>query len=160
AIFTAGPPVVFESMGEEISKEDLGGPKVALKSGLIHNVANDDATALDVVRAYLRYFPTSAWSYPPHIAGGDTEPRLVDDILDIVPRNARRVYDMHRVLDVVFDADSCFEVQSQYGTPVITALCRLGGHPVAVVANQPQALAGSIDADGADKAAHFITVAD
>jgi acetyl-CoA carboxylase carboxyltransferase component len=160
AIFTAGPPVVFESMGEEISKEDLGGPGVALSSGLIHNVADDDPAALDVVRAYLRYFPTSAWSYPPHVAGGDDGPRLVDAILDIVPRNARRVYDMHRVLDGVFDADSCFEVQPQFGTPVITALCRLGGHPVAVIANQPQALAGSIDADGAEKAARFITVAD
>jgi acetyl-CoA carboxylase carboxyltransferase component len=60
----------------------------------------------------------------------------------------------------VFDAGSVFEVQPGYGKPVITALCRLGGHPVAVVANQPLVLAGSIDADGADKAAHFITVAD
>jgi acetyl-CoA carboxylase carboxyltransferase component len=67
---------------------------------------------------------------------------------------------MHRVIDVVFDAGSCFEVQPEFGRPIITALCRLGGHPVAVIANQPQSMAGSIDADGADKAAHFITVAD
>jgi acetyl-CoA carboxylase carboxyltransferase component len=160
SIFTAGPPVVFESMGEQISKEDLGGPKVALASGLVHNGADDDQGALDLVRAYLRYFPTSAWSYPPHVAGGDDGPRLVSEILDIVPRNGRRVYDMHRVIDVVFDADSCFEVQPAFGRPIITALCRLGGHAVAVVANQPQALAGSIDADGAEKAAHFVTVAD
>ena len=65
SIFTAGPPVVLESMGETITKEDLGGPKVALASGLIHNVADDDAGALDLVRTYLRYFPSSAWSYPP-----------------------------------------------------------------------------------------------
>jgi acetyl-CoA carboxylase carboxyltransferase component len=160
SIFTAGPPVVYESMGEEITKEALGGPAVALASGLIHNCADDDRGALDLVRSYLRYFPTSAWSYPPHVAGGDDGPRMVSEILDIVPRNGRRVYDMRRVVDVVFDAGSCFEVQAAFGRPIITALCRLGGHPVAVVANQPQALAGSIDADGADKAAHFITVAD
>src|SRR5215469_6452014 len=76
AIFTAGPPVVYESMGEQITKEDLGGPGVALKSGLIHNGAADDAAALDLVRAYLTYFPSSAWSYPPHVAGGDDGPRL------------------------------------------------------------------------------------
>ncbi len=160
SIFTAGPPVVLESMGEQITKEDLGGPKIALRSGLIHNGADDDERALDLVRRYLSYFPTSAWSYPPHMAGADDGPRAVPEILDIVPRNGRRVYDMHKVLDVVFDAGSTFEVQPEFGRPVITALCRLGGHPVAVIANQPLAVAGSIDADGADKAAHFITVAD
>jgi acetyl-CoA carboxylase carboxyltransferase component len=161
AIFTAGPPVVYESLRETITKEDLGGPTVALTSGLIHNGAADDAAALDLVRTYLRYFPSSAWSYPPDVDGdGDTAPRAVPELLDIVPRNGRRVYDMHKVLDVVFDAGSCFEVQPDYGRPVITALCRLGGHPVAVVANQPLVMAGSIDADGADKAAHFVNVAD
>ncbi len=64
SVFTAGPPVVLESLGERISKEDLGGPDIAVASGLVHNVAPDDAAALDLVRAYLRYFPSSAWSYP------------------------------------------------------------------------------------------------
>ncbi|HEY1737931.1 MAG TPA: carboxyl transferase domain-containing protein, partial [Acidimicrobiia bacterium] len=160
SIFTAGPPVVLESLGETITKEDLGGPAVALASGLIHNCADDDAHALDQVRAYLRYFPTSAWSYPERIAGDGAGARLVPEIVDIVPRNGRRVYDMRKVIDVVFDAGSSFEVQPDYGRPVICALCRLGGDPVAVVANQPMAMAGAIDADGAEKAAHFIAVAD
>src|SRR3954451_24722944 len=82
AIFTAGPPVVYESMGEQITKEDLGGPGVALTSGLIHNGAADDAAALDLVRAYLTYFPTSAWSYPPSVNSGDTAPRLVEEIVN------------------------------------------------------------------------------
>jgi len=160
SIFTAGPPVVYESLGEQISKEDLGGPDVAVNSGLIHDVAEDDEGALDLVRAYLAYFPSSAWSYPPSQAGGDTGPREVAELVDIVPRNGRRVYDMGRVLDSVFDAGSRFDVQPDYGRAVMCALCRLGGHPVAVVANQPMVLAGSIDADGADKAARFIEVAD
>lgn len=160
AIFTAGPPVVHESTGEEITKEDLGGPAVALRSGLVHNGAPDDAAALDLVRTYLGYFPSSAWSYPASTSQGDVEPRLVPELLDVVPRNGRRVYDMHRVIDAVFDAGSCLEVQPGFGRSVILALCRLGGHPVAVVANQPRVMAGSIDADGADKAAHFIMVAD
>jgi acetyl-CoA carboxylase carboxyltransferase component len=160
SIFTAGPPVVYESLGEQITKEDLGGPDVALASGLIHNVAVDDAAALDLVRVYLRYFPSSAWSYPPDMDGGDDGPRPVPELLDLVPRNGRRVYDMRDVIDVVFDEGSYFEVQPDFGRSIICALCRLGGHPVAVVANQPLVLAGSIDADGADKGAHFITVAD
>ncbi|WP_145013086.1 acyl-CoA carboxylase subunit beta [Mycobacterium marseillense] len=161
AIFTAGPPVVKESTGEDISKEDLGGPDVALPSGVVHNVAEDDEAVLDDVRRYLSYFPASAWSYPsPQPAGKDSEPRATPELLDIVSRDNRRVYDMRAVLDVVFDSADWFEVQPQFGRAIVCALAHLGGHPVAVVANQPQVLAGSIDADAADKAAHFIMVAD
>ncbi|KWX20345.1 multidrug ABC transporter ATPase [Mycolicibacterium wolinskyi] len=161
AIFTAGPPVVKESTGEDISKEDLGGPDVALPSGVIHNYAEDDETAIDDIRRYLSYFPSSAWSYPPTRLADDTaEPRLTPEILDIVSRDNRHIYDMRAVLDEIFDRPDWFEVQPRFGRAIICALAHLGGYPVAVVANQPQVLAGSIDADAADKAAHFITVAD
>jgi acetyl-CoA carboxylase carboxyltransferase component len=160
SIFTAGPPVVRESLGEEVTKDELGGPGVALASGLIHNVADDDDAALLQVRSYLSYFPSSAWSYPDSVPIGDDGPRLVEEILDIVPRNGRRIYDMRKVLDVVFDVGSCFEVQPEFGPSMICSLGRLGGHPVAVVANQPNVLAGSINADSAEKAARFITIAD
>ncbi len=165
AIFTAGPPVVKESTGEDISKEDLGGPDVALASGVIHNVADDDAAVLDTIRRYLSYFPPSAWSYPPSLpasgpAAEAAESRPTPELLDIISRDNRRVYDMRAVLDVVFDSADWFEVQPRFGKAIICALAHLGGHPVAVVANQPQVLAGSIDADAADKAAHFIMVAD
>ena len=160
AIFTAGPPVVKESTGEDISKEDLGGPDVALPSGVIHNVAEDDETVLDDIRRYLTYFPSSAWSYPSPQPDETSEPRQTPELLGIVSRDNRRVYDMRAVLDVVFDRPDWFEVQPQFGKAIICALAHLGGHPVAVVANQPKVLAGSIDADAADKAAHFIMVAD
>src|ERR1700761_2425117 len=164
AIFTAGPPVVKESTGEDISKEELGGPDVALPSGVIHNVAEDDDAALHDIRRYLSYFPASAWSYPsplPAAEGGATsEPRQTPELLGIVSRDSRRIYDMRAVLDVVFDRPDWFEVQPQYGKAIICALAHLGGHPGAVVAKQPNVLSGSIDADAADKAAHFIMVAD
>jgi acetyl-CoA carboxylase carboxyltransferase component len=160
-IFTAGPPVVFESTGEQITKEELGGPAIAVASGLVHNVAADDRAALDLVRSYLGYFPSSAWSYPPDATDiADVGPREVPEVLDIVPRNGRRGYDMREVVDVVFDKSSVLEAQPGFGRAVVCALARLGGHPVAVIANQPKVMAGAIDSDGADKAAHFITVAD
>jgi acetyl-CoA carboxylase carboxyltransferase component len=161
AIFTAGPPVVKESTGEDISKEDLGGPGVAIGSGVVHNVADDDATALEQLRRYLSYFPPSAWAYPPSAATDeDVAPRSTPELLEIVPRDNRKVYEMRKVIDVIVDGPDWFEVQPSFGPAIICALARLGGEPVAVVANQPQVLAGSIDADAADKAAHFITVAD
>jgi acetyl-CoA carboxylase carboxyltransferase component len=161
AIFTAGPPVVKESTGEDISKEDLGGPDVALASGVIHNVADDDEAVLEAIRRYLSYFPPSAWSYPASLPADEAaQPRPTPELLGIVSRDNRRVYDMRAVLDLVLDRPDWFEVQPKFGPAIICALAHLGGHPVAVVANQPKVLAGSIDADAADKAAHFILVAD
>ncbi|WP_329408897.1 acetyl-CoA carboxylase carboxyltransferase subunit [Nocardia vinacea] len=161
AIFTAGPPVVKVSTGEDISKEDLGGPDVAVPSGLIHNLGETDEDVLDAIRRYLSYFPSSAWSYPPAVAPDESAgPRPTPELLDIISRDNRRTYDMRAVLDVVLDHPDWFEVQPDFGEAIICALAHLGGHPIAVVANQPQVLAGSIDAAAADKAAHFITVAD
>ena len=163
AVFTAGPPVVKESLGEDISKGDLGGPSVAVPSGLIHNVATDDETALDMLRVYLSFFPSSAWSYPPHLPAtqsADQGFRSTDELLSIIPSDSRRVYDMRTVLDVLVDDGSWFEIQPGYGPAIICAMARLGGESIAIVANQPTVIAGSIDAAAANKAAHFITVAD
>lgn len=163
AVFTAGPPVVKESLGEDITKRDLGGPSVAVPSGLIHNVASDDETALDMLRVYLSFFPSSAWSYPPHLPAtqsADQGFRSTDELLSIIPSDSRRVYDMRAVLDVLVDDGSWFEIQPGYGPAIICAMARLGGESIAIVANQPTVIAGSIDAAAANKAAHFITVAD
>ncbi|MBK5222485.1 MAG: acetyl-CoA carboxylase carboxyltransferase subunit [Acidimicrobiia bacterium] len=160
SIFTAGPPVVREATGEEIDKADLGGPTVAIPSGLIHALADDDVDALRMVAQYLSYFPSSAWSYPPLTESGDVGMREVPELLSLVPRESRRGYDMRSVIDAVFDSSDWLEVQAGFGKSIICALAHLGGHPVAVVANQPMVIAGSIDSNAADKAAHFITVAD
>src|SRR5690349_6438828 len=132
SVFTAGPPVVKDSTGEDVSKHDLGGPRVAVASGLIHNEAPDDISALDEIRRYLSYFPSSAWSYPPSLpTTDDTEGRReVPEVLGIVPRDNRRVYDMRRVLDIVFDSGSAFEIQLGFGKAVVCRLARLGGTPV------------------------------
>ncbi len=161
AIFTAGPPVVKQSIGEDVTKEELGGPAVAIASGLVHNVATDDLDALAQIRRYLSYFPSSAWSYPPaHADDADTAPRPTPELLDVVPRDNRHIYDMRRVIDAIVDRGEWFETQPSFGRAVVCALAHLGGEPVAIVANQPLVQAGAIDAAAANKAAHFIAVAD
>ena len=160
SIFAAGPPVVKASLGEDVSKQDLGGPGVAVASGLVHNVAADDRAVLDDIRTYLSYFPSSAWSHPPRRDGGDTGPRRLDDILGVVPRDSSTPYDVRLVVSMLVDEGRFFQVQPDFGSSMVCALAHLGGEPVAVVANQPQVMAGAIDADAAEKAAHFVTVAD
>lgn len=157
ALFTAGPPLVKASLGEVVDKETLGGVDVhAVHSGMVHEVAPDVRAALAAVRRWLAYLPSNAWELAPDVAGPDTGPRSVDALLDLIPPNPRRPYDMATVLEEVFDAGSVTQTQARYGTSIITALARLGGRSVAVVANQPAVLAGSIDVAAAEKAARFV----
>ncbi len=161
ALFSAGPPLVQAAIGEEITKEELGGTPVhTVVSGVAHNQATDDAAALDVVRRYLSYLPSNAWTQPPALAGEDTGPRLLDGLLDLIPADPRRAYDVRAVVELVCDAGSVLEIAPAFGRTITTSFARLGGESVAVVANQPAVKAGSIDADSADKAAHFLEVAD
>lgn len=160
ALFTAGPPLVHASTGEEATKQELGGPAVhAVVSGVAHNVAADVGEALALVRRYLSYFPANAWNYPPPAqSGADLGERVLDDLLDIIPPNPRRAYDMRAVLERVVDAGSLLEIQADYAGSLITGLARLGGRAVAIVANQPLILAGAVDSAAAEKAARFISM--
>ena len=164
ALFTAGPPLVAAATGEKVDKHTLGGSAVHCAiSGVAHNAAPDDAAALRLARRYLSYFPSNAWSRPPYAGASEGNPdvlaRPVDALLDVIPPDARRPYDMRAVLAEVFDAGSLLEIQPGYGASILTTLARLGGHAVAVVANQPAVRAGTIDAAAADKAAHFVQIA-
>src|SRR5690625_3427039 len=157
ALFTAGPPLVAASTGEQVGKAELGGPAVhAAISGIAQATASDDAEAAALVRRYLSYLPSSAWARTPRATGPDTGYRPVDRLLEIIPPNPRRPYDMTAVLAEVCDADSVLEIAPAHARSVITALARVGGHAVAVVANQPAVGAGAIDVDAAEKAARFI----
>ncbi|WP_024794343.1 acyl-CoA carboxylase subunit beta [Tomitella biformata] len=157
ALFTAGPPLVEASLGEKVTKEDLGGPAVhAGISGVAHNVAADVDEACALARRYLALMPANAWSLPEVIdAEGD---RAVEELLDIIPPDARRPYDMCEVLEAV--CEDVFELAPLHGRSIITALARIGGRPVAVIANQPSVMAGAIDVAAAEKAARFIQIAD
>ena len=160
SLFTAGPGLVEEAIGEKVTTEELGGPDLhTASSGVAHNVAGDDRGALDLARRYLAYFPQNAWEHPPVRDSDDTSPRSVDRLLDIVPPEPRRPYPMLEVLDVLVDHGTLLEVQPSFGGSIRTALGCLGGQAVALVANDPSVKAGTIDRDAADKATHFLEVA-
>lgn len=160
SLFTAGPPLVKAALGEDVTKEALGGPSVHVEqSGVVHNLAPDDLAAIDAARRCLSYLPLNAWRAPPVLETGDTARRDLDAILDVIPPNPRHPYEMRAVLDMVVDRGTLFEVQPAFGAAVVTAFGRIGGRSVAVVANDPSVLAGTIDRDAADKATHFLGVA-
>ena len=166
AAFAAGPPLVANATGEIASKEELGGARVhATQSGLAHNTAADDDAALALVRRYLGHFPSSAWQSPPlpvaaHPGDADRGPRSLEGILELIPADHRKAYDVTRVIELLVDGGEFLEIAPAFGRAIVTALARLGGASVAIVANQPIFKAGSIDGEAADKASHFIEVAD
>jgi len=177
SMFTAGPPLVKAATGEEVTKEELGGPQIHVEiSGVAHNVVADDDAALALCRRYLSYFPANAWSTPPRSGTddrsddrsddgtgdgtGDTGFRRLDDLLTLIPANDRKPYSMRAVIDRLVDSGSGLEIQPGYGRSLVTTLARLGGRSVAIVANDPGVHSGAVDTAAAEKAAHFLDVAD
>jgi acetyl-CoA carboxylase carboxyltransferase component len=160
SIFAAGPPLVRSATGEDVTKEVLGGPPVAIDSGgVVHNLVADDSEAIDLARWYLGHFPLSAWEPPPRRDGPDTGRRRLD-LLELIPPDPRQPYPIRPVLTELADGGELLDVQPDFGRSIVTVLAHLGGHSVAIVANDPSVLAGTIDSDAADKAAHFLDVAD
>jgi acetyl-CoA carboxylase carboxyltransferase component len=159
-LFVAGPPVVAAAMGESPDKEELGGSRAQARAGAVDNVAADEDDALDQIRRFLSYLPDNVWEAPPGQAASDPADRREEELLAVVPRDRRRPYKMRRVLELVLDAGSLFELGPRYGRPLITALARLGGRPVGVLASDPEHYGGGLTADASEKLARFVDLCD
>lgn len=160
SLFAAGPPIVKAAVGEDVTKEQLGGPQVhVVQSGVAHNLVEGNREAIALARRYLSYFPLNAWERPRRSEGADTDFRRLDGILDLIDPDPRVAFRMASVLALLADEGTLLEIQPRHGAAVITALARLGGRSVAIVANDPGVNAGAVDAAAADKAARFMDVA-
>jgi acetyl-CoA carboxylase carboxyltransferase component len=154
SMFLTGPGVVREALGEEIDAASLGGPHVHDRNGVCHLVERDEAAAALRVRELLGYLPCAAGSPLPSVEV--VAPELSDPGA-VVPAEPRRVYDVRDALRGIVDAGSVVELCPRWARNVVTALARLGGRPVGIVANQPRHLAGVLDASGSEKAARFVS---
>jgi acetyl-CoA carboxylase carboxyltransferase component len=160
-VFAAGPPVVERSLGQKITKEELGGPSVAVDAaGTIDNVAADERECFELIRRYLSYMPQNVWELPPTLVSGDPVDRCDDALARIVPESRRTPYDMKKLIALVVDRGSIFEIQPTYGKAVITCLARMNGHVVGIVANNPMIYGGAVDVRGARKQTHFVELCD
>ena len=160
-IFAAGPPVVERSLGQRISKEELGGHKAAADiAGLVHNVAADEAECFSMIRRYLSYMPSNVWELPPVVETVDSPSRRDEALATIVPKDRRKPYNMRNLVEMVVDKDSVFEIQPSYGKAVITSLARMNGKVVGIIANNPMIYGGALDLKAAAKQTHFIQLCD
>ncbi len=155
-ILIAGPAVVQRAMGEKKTKEELGGAGVHTKNGTVDNASEDETDAFVQIRRFLSYLPQHVWELPPVATCDDPADRREEALLDIVPRDRRRAFDMRKALVLIVDDGSFFEIGRGYGRSQITGLARMNGQPVGVWANDGRYLAGAMTADGAHKARRFI----
>lgn len=160
-IFAAGPPVVERSLGEKVTKEELGGPQIAVDAaGTVDNVVDSETACFAAIKRFLSYLPQNVWELPPQVPVTDSTDRREEALLDLVPRERRQPYDMRQLITLVVDRDSVFEVQPTFGKSVITSLARMDGKVVGVVANNPLVLGGAMDVKAAKKQTHFVEMCD
>ncbi|WP_433624265.1 acyl-CoA carboxylase subunit beta [Halomicrococcus sp. NG-SE-24] len=156
AMAIASPRMVQMVTGEDIDMQDLGGAGMhAEHSGSADLVARDEEHARQLVADLVTYLPDKAHEKPPRSEPSDPA-KSPEGIDGVVPQNPNRAYDMTDLIERVVDAGSYFELQSEYGTEIITAFARIDGRPVGIVANQPAQRSGAIFPDAAEKAAEFI----
>jgi len=160
-MFITGPEVIKTVTGETVTFEDLGGAMThAEKSGVAHFAANNEAEALRIVRRLLSYLPSNNVDDPPVLTTEDDPKRMDPDLATIVPREPDKPYDMRAVISRVVDRDSWFEVHEHWARNIVVGLARLEGHPIGVVGNQPNVLAGTLDINSSIKAARFVRFCD
>lgn len=156
-----GPPLVKAVVGEDITAEELGGSRVHCEiSGCADLEVADDRACIAAIKEYLSFFPSNNSEAPPRTSCADPVDRRDRALLDVVPDNPRRAYDVKKVIRAVVDEGGFFELKPGWARNIVVGLARLAGQPVGVVANQPMVLGGALDNDAADKAARFIMLCD
>ncbi len=160
-MFITGPEVIKAVTGEETTFEELGGAMTHnTKSGVAHFACESDEDAIIRIRELLSYLPQNNMEDPP-VVDLDDNPNRKDPSLDgIVPDDPRKSYDMKAIIRSLVDGGRIFEPHQYYAENMIVCFARLDGHTIGIIANQPLALAGSLDVDASDKATRFIRFCD
>lgn len=149
-VFVAGPPVAI-ALGEDVTKEELGGWKIQGQNGTVDNVVDTEADAFIAARKFLSYLPPSVHHLPERIQPADTPKRREESLLSIVPTDGRTPYKPRRIIEAVVDKESFFEIGHYWGRGIVTGLARIDGYPVGILAGDPFFLDGAWTADVCDK---------
>ena len=159
-VLIAGPKIVERALGVRKSKDELGGALVHGASGVVDNIAEDELDAFDQARRFLSYLPDNVWQSAPRVDCDDPAERIEEALVSIVPKQANVPFDMRRIVALVMDQGSTFEMGGSYGPSQITMLARLRGQPVGVLANDCRYFAGAMTAEAAQKYRRFVEMCD
>ena len=160
-MFITGPKVVKAAIGEDVTFGALGGADAHAKlSGVAHFAVDSDEECLKQIRNLMSYLPSNNMDDAPIMECADPPDRMDEELNEVVPVDPKKPYDVHDVINHVFDRGSFFEVQAQFAPNAVVGFARLGGRSVGVIANQPMVYAGCLDIDSSDKIARFVRTCD
>jgi acetyl-CoA carboxylase carboxyltransferase component len=160
-MFITGPAAIKAVTGAETSPDELGGSHIhCRKSGVADLEAKNDDDCLKMIKALLSYFPPNCFEKPPRIATTDDPGRRCPQLLEIVPAEKKKVYDVRRVIQQIADEKQFLEIKPDYAPNLVIGLARMDGHSIGIIANQSKFLGGSIDINASDKGARFIQILD
>jgi acetyl-CoA carboxylase carboxyltransferase component len=155
-LFVAGPQVAKFGVGEDLTKEELGGVQVHQSSGAVDNIAESEEDAFQQIRCFLSYLPSNVWQLPPAAEAADDSERKEEKLISVIPKNRRRPYKIRQILPMIFDKGSLFEIGRYYGGGTVTGLARLDGHPVGFFASDPFIDGGALTVESCEKIERFI----
>jgi acetyl-CoA carboxylase carboxyltransferase component len=155
----SSPRVTSLAIGETVDPEELGGWRLHTeKTGIVDYAVDTDEEALEHIRKFLSYLPSHAGELPP--ASPDSEEPDAEAILDLVPAERQKVYDVRKLIAAVADKGSVFELKPKFARVATTALARMNGQVVGFVATNPMFKGGALDPDGCDKITSFLVMCD
>ncbi|UJL45531.1 methylmalonyl-CoA carboxyltransferase [Virgibacillus sp. NKC19-16] len=155
-LFVAGPQIVNFGVGQDLTKEELGGAQVHRSSGAIDNVVKTEKEAFDHIRKFLSYLPSNVWELPPVIESTDDRNRKEEELISVIPKNRRKPYKIRPILELILDNDSIFEMGRYYGGGTVTGFARIDGHPVGFLANDPYVGGGGLTVESCEKIERFV----
>ena len=159
--YVSGPSMVEEMTGVRLTPEELGGSRAHLRSsGVASLVAADAGAAMELAGDVLDHLPANTDEEPPRWANDDPPDRPTPELLGLLPPSTAGAYDVRVVGRAIVDDGELLELRAQYAPHLFTALGRVGGRPVGIVANQPSALAGTLDIIASQKGAAFVNFCD
>ena len=158
-VFVAGPPLV-KYLGEEVTKEELGGAALHGVNGTVSDVVDSEEEAFERTRWFLSYLPSSVYDLPERTEPDDDPGRREDWLLGAIPRNRRQGYAIRPIIEAVVDRETFFEIGQGWGRSVVTGLARLDGWPVAVLASDTMFFGGGLTAESSQKMEAFVELAD
>jgi methylmalonyl-CoA decarboxylase subunit alpha len=157
----ASPRVTEVAIRQPVEPEELGGWRLHTeKTGLVDLAVDTDEQAIDAIKQFLSYLPSHHGEAPPVLevpAGSDT---AISNILDLLPEQKSKVYDVRDILRVIADTDSLFEIKARFGKSIVTTLSRVAGRTVGFIASNPRAKGGAIDVDACRKTTSFMVLCD
>ncbi len=157
----SSPRLISMATGREVDPEELGGWRVHSEvSGLVDQVVDTDEEAIDAIKQFLSYLPSHHKEAPPVHPVPPGSDEAIKDVMKLVPEASNQVYDMRKVIASIVDKGSMFEMKARFGKTLVTALARLDGRTIGVIANNPLFKGGAIDADACQKVQSFIVLCD